>query len=103
MAENVVIALWSAVESLKDADGMLMGVTEDPENMFTKQEWPSRHHTHSLVSSIWEKLCFDKAYNLLACKHCGCCLLADKRRSQQKYCSDSCRARDKTDPGGLSA
>lgn len=95
MAKRAVLALWNATCSLKDFDGAMLGITEDIESLFMPKQETMSFTYHSLVSRLWNALCFHKGKRLITCRHCGCGVLASNRGPVKEYCSDSCRVQDK--------
>ena len=95
MAKRAVTALWNATQALVDLDGSVLGMTNDAESLFQPAQGAMTHAFHSLVSKSWNALCYHEGRKLIACRHCGCGVLASNRGPAKEYCSDSCRIQDK--------
>ncbi|MBQ9004133.1 MAG: hypothetical protein IJ087_20005 [Eggerthellaceae bacterium] len=95
MAKRVVTTLWGATQNLVDRDGSLLGMTQDSESLFLPQQGSITYTFHSLISKAWNALCFHEGRRLIACKRCGCGVLASNRGPAKEYCSESCRIQDR--------
>lgn len=95
MAKRIVRVLWQATQGLVDKDGALLGMTQDTESLFLPRQNAPTYNFHSLISKTWYDLCYHENRKMIACKHCGCGVLASLRGPAKEYCSDSCRTQDR--------
>lgn len=91
LAKSIIECIWYKTQVLMDIDGETLGVTQDPESLFDPEIEELKLKFHSLVSRCWYALCYHKGRKLIACKHCGCGVLASNRGPAKEFCSDSCR------------
>jgi hypothetical protein len=94
MAKKIVQVLWETTRDLIDNDGALLGITQDTESLFLPKQNTPTYSFHSLISKAWYDLCYHENRRLIACKHCGCGVLASLRGPIKEYCSDSCRTQE---------
>ena len=95
MAKRVVKALWRKAQSIRSESGIPFGMSLDEESLFFPRQGTATFRHHSLNSKLWYDLCYHKNKRLIACKHCGCGVLASNRGPMKEYCSDSCRVQDR--------